>query len=344
MTSTLNTRHFHSPAAWHRQDVADTTRWLFPLSGQEQAAIVELGNWLVAQGATSASVEQLVASNPLLLAALAPRLAAIRQVLKHGMGFALMRGFPLQQMSSDAVRLAYLALGAALGQAMQQNRQGELLHDVRDIGADRHDLNVRLSRTNAEQDFHTDAADIIGLLCLQKSRSGGASRIVSSASVYQVIATERPDLAPLLFEPWYFHLKGEQAAGALPYFRLPITRAVDGQLSTFFIGWYLRDAEKLAGVPPLSAAQHELLNLYEEVANRPDLGLQMQFEPGDVQWLKNSVILHKRSEYQDWPQAERKRHLLRLWLAAEDFNDGIVAVRRGHAAATATNQGAEHVV
>lgn len=329
---------FANPAAWQSADVAGVKApqpWIHRLSGTEQAEIVELGRWLEALGATPADLAALPTRNPDAMAALRPLLAGIRESLKSGLGFALMRGFPVASMSPEASRLAYLAIGSLLGRAMPQNRQGELLHDVRDTGANRHDLNVRLSRTNAEQDFHTDAADIIGLLCLQKSRAGGVSRIVSSVAVFNEVAKARPDLAPLLFEPWYFHMKGEQAPGALPYFRLPITRALNGQLSTFFIGWYLRDAEHLSGVPPLSPAQRELLDLYEAVANRPELYLDMHFEPGDVQWLKNSVILHKRTEYEDWPEPERKRHLLRLWLAADDFDDGIVALRRGHEAAAA---------
>ena len=335
-SANLATAPVHNPAAWRRRDVADTSAWVSPLSAAEQTAIMALSSWLIAQAATPSNVAAVTSSNPHLLRELAPRLGRIRQALQNGLGFVLMRNFPVQRMMPEAVRLAYLSLGSCLGQPMPQNREGELLHDVRDVGADRHDPNVRLSRTNAEQDFHTDAADIIGLLCLQNSRSGGESRIVSSVAVYQEIAAARPDLAVLLFEPRYFHMKGEQAPGALPYFKLPITQRIEGQLSTFFIGWYLRDAEKLDSVPALSDAQRELLCLYEETANRPDLGLQMQFEPGDVQWLKNSVILHKRSEFQDWPEPERKRHMLRLWLAADDFKDGIVAIRRGHLTAAAT--------
>jgi hypothetical protein len=55
----------------------------------------------------------------------------------------------------------------------------------------------------------------------------------------------------------------------------------------------------------------------------------MDFQPGDIQWLKNSVVLHKRTEYVDWPEPERKRHLLRLWLCARDFTCGRDALRGG---------------
>jgi hypothetical protein len=35
----------------------------------------------------------------------------------------------------------------------------------------------------------------------------------------------------------------------------------------------------------------------------------------DIQLLHNHTILHARSAYEDWPEVERKRHLLRLWLS-----------------------------
>jgi hypothetical protein len=35
-----------------------------------------------------------------------------------------------------------------------------------------------------------------------------------------------------------------------------------------------------------------------------------------MQWVHNHTMLHDRTSYEDWPEPERKRHLLRLWLAA----------------------------
>lgn len=317
-------------AAWRGAERRHGTDWIHVLSPAQQAEIAGLGEQLESDGADVMRARTFAQDDP----DRAPRLRAlmheIRAQLQHGDGFALMRGFPTHALSQNGSRLAYAAIGSMLGLSMPQNRQGELVHDVRDTGADPGDPNVRLSTTRAEQDFHTDAADIIGLLCLHQSKSGGVSRIVSSVTVYNEIARARPDLAPLLFEPWTFHLKGEQAPGAQPWFQLPIARVLGESLSSFFIAWYIRDAEKLPGVPALTPARKELLALYERTANRPELYLDMVFEPGDVQWLKNSVILHKRTAYEDWPEPERRRHLLRLWLAAPDFADGITALRAGH--------------
>jgi hypothetical protein len=69
--------------------------------------------------------------------------------------------------------------------------------------------------------------------------------------------------------------------------------------------------------------------MMEQTANDPGLYLDMEFRPGDIQLLKNSVILHKRTAYEDWDEPERKRHLLRLWLAAPDFEDGDEQLRGG---------------
>jgi hypothetical protein len=35
-----------------------------------------------------------------------------------------------------------------------------------------------------------------------------------------------------------------------------------------------------------------------------------------MQFVHNHTLLHDRTTFVDWPEPERKRHLLRLWLAA----------------------------
>ena len=254
-------------------------------------------------------------------AVLADATAQTLRALTTGPGLILVRGIPVEGCSRDAAAKLYAMWGRALGDPQPQNLDGDLLTDVRDTGEDPANPEVRLYRTRAEQDFHTDGADVIGLLCLRGAKAGGESRIVSSVRVYQAVCELRPDLAPLLFEPWFFHLPGGRARG-LPDALPRSIAAFDGRkLETFYIGWYIRNAQAFDSVPKLTLAQRELLEVYESTANDPALYVDMHFRPGDVQWLRNAFVLHKRTEYEDYPEPDRKRHLLRLWLSAAGIDD-----------------------
>ncbi|MDT4876156.1 hypothetical protein FQZ97_1115760 [compost metagenome] len=47
----------------------------------------------------------------------------------------------------------------------------------------------------------------------------------------------------------------------------------------------------------------------------------MDLAPGDMQFLNNYVVLHSRTSYEDHPELDRKRHLLRLWLFTPGLAD-----------------------
>jgi hypothetical protein len=251
-----------------------------------------------------------------------------RDVLHRGRGFVLVRGLPVDRMTPQEAAGVYWLLGQQLGSPVPQNFAGELLTDIRDTGADPDDPSTRLYKTRAEQDFHTDGADIIGLLCLKTSKSGGQSRIVSSVTVFNEVLRLRPEIAPLLFENFYWHYFEPQMPAPM-HFARPICAQRGSGLNTAFIPWYIRRAQDLPDVPPMTREQHAAIETMEQTANDPELYLDMDFQPGDIQWLKNAVILHKRTSYEDWSEPERKRHLLRLWLSAADFEDGDEQLRRG---------------
>ena len=215
--------------------------------------------------------------------------------------------------------LAYFALGLHLGTPVSQDAAGTLLGHVRDERVERTGPEVRLYRTRQRQDFHTDGADIIGLLCLQAARSGGESRLASSYAVYNEILRRRPDLLDVLYEPMWWDRNGEESPGEDRAFPLPVLHDVDGTPRVFYIGWYIRDAQRHPEVPRLTETQPEALDLIETIANDPAFHVEMDFQPGDVQLLNNAKILHSREAYEDHEALDERRHLLRLWLSAHDF-------------------------
>ena len=50
------------------------------------------------------------------------------------------------------------------------------------------------------------------------------------------------------------------------------------------------------------------LDMLAELAGDPELRLDLNLMPGDVQFLHNHTILDAPSAYEDWPEIERKRH------------------------------------
>ena len=171
------------------------------------------------------------------LPGLGPQIRSWLRDLDVGRGFLLLRGLPLAELGDQAAADIYWGLGLHLGRAVSQNTDGDLLGHVRDTGADPAAYGVRLYKTRAEQDFHTDGADLIGLLCLRAAKSGGVSRIASSAAIYNRLLAERPDLVAALFETFPFDTQGQHRPGTPAWFARPICRLIDGRLNLFFIPW-----------------------------------------------------------------------------------------------------------
>ena len=247
----------------------------------------------------------------------APLLEDARREVVDGRGFILMRGLPIEQLDREQTVRAYFGIGAYLGVARPQNRAGHLVGHVIDLGDDAGDPQTRLYRTNARQRFHIDSCDVVGLLCLRPAKAGGASALCSSVAVLEEIARARPDLAATLEQPFVYDRKGEIPAGKAPHYRMPIAHRHDGYTTVFFARDFIESAQRrFPDVPRLSARQIEALDLVERLAESDEFRLDMDFRPGDMQFVHNHVVLHARTAYQDWDEPERRRHLLRLWLSA----------------------------
>jgi hypothetical protein len=228
----------------------------------------------------------------------------------------LIRGLPIEGRPIEDSAAAYWAIGTRFGNARSQNAMGHLLGHVRDLGLATTDPNVRTYQTTERQHFHTDSCDIVALLCLKAARQGGLSSIVSSMAMYNELAKHRPDLLDRLCQPFATDRRGEVPIGEKPYFDMPVYNEHAGYVSAIYSGTYIRSAQRFPDVPRFSAHDTEALEMFDDLANDKELRLDMELRPGDMQFLHNHTCLHDRTAFVDWPEPERKRHLLRLWLAA----------------------------
>ncbi|MEM8695943.1 MAG: TauD/TfdA family dioxygenase [Pseudomonadota bacterium] len=307
-----------SPAAWRGPDIAkQQDEWMVALTEDE---IAELGAAHDALQKESVPLDAITRDN-FVLPTLGARIAGWRDEIRNGRGFVMVRGLPVAKWGTDKAAYVYWGIGHHLGLPGAQNPQNELLGHVVDYGEEKDNPVVRRYRTTGHIDFHCDAADAVGLLCLHTAKSGGQSRIVSSVAIFNAIQQQRPDLVARLFEPFMLDRRDEQGEGESPFFPIPPCRHSDANgLQTFYHSEYFRSADRHGDVT-IDTAAMELLDLYDSLCLSPELQLDMWLEQGDMQFISNHTVVHSRTAYEDWPERERKRHLLRLWLSFEDPGD-----------------------
>ena len=301
----------HDNAAWYGREVGGREDWIERLSENEVREVesaVERVHESRRDVATVTAVD-------VPLPTLGPRLKGILEEVLNGRGFVLIKGLPVERWTRRKAAVAFLVIGVHLGNLRMQNAEGHMLGHVRDLGRSSSDPNTRIYQTRERQTHHTDSCDVVGLMCLQQAKSGGLSSLVSSTTIFNEMRRHRPDLLSVLMQPIETDRRGEVPEGGKPYFNIPVFNYHGGLVSAIYQRQYIESARRFPGVPPLTPLQIEALDLLDQLANDPKLNLMMELEPGDIQLVHNHTILHDRNAFEDYPEPERKRHLLRLWLA-----------------------------
>ncbi len=251
--------------------------------------------------------------------------AGIRKRLLDGSGFVVLRGLQLDDYAEDEVRFLYAGLGTHLGTIIPQNLRGDRLYSVRDEGirveTSYGQTGVRFSKTNAAFDFHTDSPsrvagntpDFIGLLALRTAKAGGESALVNGYALHNILRQERPDVLRRLYQPFWVDRRAELPPGEDPVLPVPVF-TFDRRLTVRYLRFYITKGQEWKG-EPLTTADVEALDVFEEVMRRPDVPVTVPMERGDLQLISNTFLLHSRTNYEDYAEPERKRHYLRLWLA-----------------------------
>jgi len=299
------------PVAWSARELERDAAWIHRFG---EADVRELEAALETSRARQPIVE-LATREDFPLPTLAPKLAAMAAQLADGRGLFWLRGFPVERWSEDDAARALWGVGTYLGRAIPQNGRGDLVGHVRYDGLELSDPHARGYQTRAAQSLHVDRCDLVGLLCLRKAKSGGQSRVVSSPHIHNEMLARCPELLGALYAPFAIDLRGEEDPGEPPVYYRPVFSYYDGVLSCGANATYIRSGQARVG-RPLNAAQEEALEAFYAIAD--EHAYAMDLEPGDLQWLNSYVTLHDRTEYVDYPEPQKMRHLLRLWLAVPD--------------------------
>jgi hypothetical protein len=283
-------------------DLVGSDEWTYHL---DPAEILELESAMSSARSAGKSLYEMTRED-FPIRGLARTLGQIAEELENGRGFVLMRGLPVERLSEDEASTIYWGLGCHLGVAVSQHASGERLEHIRDTGSERG------YSSSKGLGYHSDGSDVVGLLCLRPARVGGVSTIASAVRVHDELLCRRPDLLEVLYQPQPRTHYGEVDPDQPQYFMSPLYSYHGGKLSALSTQAALRTYKEFPEIGPMDHRLPEALELVQALAS--EFHLDMDFQPGDIQLLNNYVIMHSRTEFVDWAEPERRRHLLRMWL------------------------------
>jgi hypothetical protein len=302
------------PSAWLGADMAcNPDAWFYQLTVEDVRDLESAATHFQSLGIDVGEISR----ETFPLATFGVHIAGLKQTLLSGVGLEVLRGLPIENYSQAFCATIFCGIGAHIGSTRSQNADGHILGHVRDIGADANDPNSRIYQTCERQTFHTDSADVVGLLCIREAKEGGKSLLVSAETIYNRMKQECPDLLEKLFDPIATDRRGEIPAGAKPYMEIPVLSWYEGNLTVFYQRQYINSAQRFDGAMCLSPEHVEALDMFDALANDPELCFGMQLQPGDMQFVYNHSQLHDRTGFLDWPDPSQRRHLMRLWLSIE---------------------------
>ena len=297
--------------AWRGQDLERDATWRITLSLRHVEEIEAATQCCVERGLLWSDIRREDFSLPTLSSVI----KAWSQEINYGRGFLLVNGLPVHRLLKEQLRMMFWGIGTHLGAPLSQNSYGEMLGDVYDEGVKMGSGRVRGYRTNQKLLFHTDRCDIVGLLCMQDAIRGGMSSIVSSTAIYNEIKRHHPEYLEPLYNG-YLHVNMEEG-GAFTTYRVPVYDVVGGTVNCRILRNTIENARKM-GYARYSQLETDALAYMDSLANRADMRLDMMLKRGDMQFINNYTTLHARTEFEDYPEPEKRRHMARLWLKTFD--------------------------
>ncbi len=304
-----------APSVWTAAELAADPSWVIALTPQQQDECL-----LALDRVRDRDVDK-IDCDAFVLPTLGPVLDGVIDTIAEGRGVTLLRDVPIERLDVAEIERLFWGLACHIGYPEPQDASGKRLHHVRAAHVFSNEATARAAfadgtlrgyQTNVELDFHCDGSDALFFLCLQDARSGGLSRIVSVGQAFNTLLARDPDLAQVLQIDFHFDARGELGPDR-PFQAAPILADHAGRLSILYKRGYIELAQTLPGAPPLTPIQHRALDALDAVLNDPVHVHTFRMRPGDIQIASNYSVLHSRTTFEEHPESEHKRHMLRIW-------------------------------
>ena len=311
MTEIL-TEPVSAPNVWSGGELTDAGRWLIRFTEEDFADFERALAHVATKHFNDVTKIQ---AEDFPLPHFQERIEDIADRLEHGLGIVLLRGLPIyDRFTQDEATIIDWGIGQHLGNLVPQNRNGDLIGHIRDLGS--RGPHQRAYATNEDLGFHTDSTDFVALMCLRPALQGGQSFAASSGLLYNFVVAEHPEYLPILHKNFPTDWRSEQPPGSPGWYLEPLYSYYGGALSATVRTGRAISAMRFPEVPRLTADEVSCFTYFDSLPKRPGVALGMQLQTGDLQFLNNFVTVHTRTAFADDPEdPTHQRHLLRLWIS-----------------------------
>ncbi|ETS86534.1 hypothetical protein PFICI_00362 [Pestalotiopsis fici W106-1] len=246
-------------------------------------------------------------------------LEELAQNIYNGVGVQVLRGFPVQSYSKEDQIIAFIGINSWTGnERLNQGADRGLCHIKSISHIDPHNrgkIYVSAQDTNAQM-YHSDAGgDVVSLMAVSLSGTGGASTVASSWQVYNHLAKHRPDILRILAER-----KFRWQANGIPHEGVNLIHHNGGKLflnfSTRTFTGYGEIPDRDFRYPALTFEEREAFGGWQWVADQ--YSLETELQPGDIEWVNNLYLQHARRGFTE--DVSQPRHLLRVWLRNSELS------------------------
>ena len=305
------------PAVLNRKEIEADESWLFHLTSPVKKELHEAVKKL---SSTTINFSKLTQED-FLLPSFKNTAAEMREVLSYGRGLAKLSGFDVADYEVEEAKLAYFGISLHLGMPVSQSYRGDYIGEV----IDKQDpVDRRPYHNGGEFIMHRDpTADVVGLMSIRKGKTGGLSRVMSAATVHNVLLAEKSELMDTLYKGYpYMRTTPDRGDTELytPY-RIPVFKFSEkGEFMAHYIpgfSEFYQERDGISGDHIEVTAQTAMKNV---LWYRPELYLETMLQPGDMQFVNNRFLMHARTDYEDWEDSAKYRLLLRIWMQLPDLS------------------------
>nr|WP_225882154.1 TauD/TfdA family dioxygenase [Streptomyces aureocirculatus] len=236
----------------------------------------------------------------------------VLSALSNGPEFAVLRGLAVDGLSDQAC--AHLCRSViSMAGAPRPRESAAPMDDLLTTqqapapasaeGSSRADVEVAALAPHTDRAGPPGPPRFLALLCVRPAPTGGETVLISGHSVHQRLLDYRPAVLPELYRDFHFGAETALARTA------PVFARTGTHITVQYNRYQIERGHQAAG-RPLTPAQTDALDAFDEALRHQAPLLVLQLRRGDLLLLNNHTMLHGRTAYTD---PHRQRCLTRAW-------------------------------